>query len=317
MTRRTRHVGRGTRRGVALMLVLWLVIFLGSVAASVAASARAEAALVGNVKARATARYAAESGVSVATARLGRLLARARGLDEQVRAYRQAEEELAGARDLTLGTGAFAVAIVDLNARLDLNYADEATFRAFFGQFTSAAGANAIVDALADWKDADDLRHANGAEAADYARAGSPFRPTNHPLRRLDELTRIAGFTDSLASAIAPYVTVSGDGRINVNTAPERVLSAIPRLGRDGARLILSWRAGGEVFGTTADLFAAFQRAHLSQSIAMWTLQTTSTRWLVVSRGWTPGQPLTHEVQAVYDLTGGQLVLRGWTERDL
>jgi general secretion pathway protein K len=305
------------RRGVALMLVLWLIVVLGTIATGVVAATRSEADQVGNLRARAVARYAAESGVLAATARLRDILAAARTPEEQAALFRNLDEHFAELRDVPLGGARFGVAVVDLNARIDLNAADDLTLLAFFRQFVSGQTADALVNALQDWKDLDDRTRPAGAEAADYARAGSPFRPTNRALRRLDELPRIIGFTEELTHKVAPYVTVYGDGKINVNTAPETVLAAIPRLGSDGARTILSWRESGEAFGSVADVFGAFQRARMSQSIAMWTLATTPTRLLIVSRGWEVGRPLTHEVQAVYDLGGAQLTLRLWTERDL
>ena len=69
---------------------------------------------------------------------------------------------------------------------------------------------------IRDWKDNVPRRRAgavarpDGAEAADYDRAGSPFRPANRPLQRLDELTRIKGFSDSLAARVAPFRQAQG-----------------------------------------------------------------------------------------------------------
>jgi len=54
-------------RGVALMLVLWLIVVLGAIAVGVGALAREESNVVGNVRTRAAARYAAESGGVLAT----------------------------------------------------------------------------------------------------------------------------------------------------------------------------------------------------------------------------------------------------------
>jgi general secretion pathway protein K len=305
------------RRGVALMLVLWLIVVLGTIATGVVAATRSEADQIGNLRARVTARYAAESGVVAATARLRELLGSAGSREEEAALFRDIDERFAELREVPLGEARFGVTVVDLNARIDLNTADDVTLLAFFRQFAGGQAASALMNALQDWKDPDDRPRPGGAEAPDYARAGSPFRPTNRALRRLDELPRIAGFSDELALKVAPYVTVYGDGKINVNTAPESVLAAIPRLGPDGARTVIAWRGSGDVFGSIADVFGAFQRARLSESIPMWTLATTPTRLLIVSRGWEVGRALTHEVQAVYDLSGAQLTLRAWTERDL
>lgn len=41
------------------------------------------------------------------------------------------------------------------------------------------------------------------------------------------------------------------------------------------------------------------------------------SRLVVVARGWQAGHPLTHEIQAVYAISGTALVLVHWRERDL
>ena len=41
------------------------------------------------------------------------------------------------------------------------------------------------------------------------------------------------------------------------------------------------------------------------------------SRILVISRGWLRGQPLTHEIQAVYAIEGNSVTLVRWQERDL
>ena len=44
-------------------------------------------------------------------------------------------------------------------------------------------------------------------------------------------------------------------------------------------------------------------------------LRDEPTRLLLVSRGWMAGNALTHEVQAVYDVTMDRLALVHWRER--
>ena len=46
-------------------------------------------------------------------------------------------------------------------------------------------------------------------------------------------------------------------------------------------------------------------------------VQDEPSRIIVVSRGWLRGHSLTHEIQAVYAITGNRLTLVRWTERDL
>ncbi len=304
------------------MLVLWLIIVLGVIAAGVVAVSRSQTNLVQTARSRTVARYAAESGVVAATERLRELLRSAGTPEEQVRAFAAFEEELLSAGEQRLGQARYQVVAVDLNARIDLNRAPELQLLGFFEQFFGEDEATALVDALLDWVDEDDEALPGGAEAAEYARAGSPFRPPNRPIQRLDELTRIRGFTDSIADLIAPYVTVWGDGRINVNSAPLPVLAAAPELGRSGAELLIAARERDGVMGSKVVVLNRLRESGAGGG-QLRNLTTIPGRILIVSRGWAEGHPLTHEIQAVFQVDGLQLEdgpffrVRYWTERDL
>jgi general secretion pathway protein K len=306
------------------MLVLWLIVVLGFMAAGVTAVVRAESEVIVATRARTVARYAAESGVETAVTELRRLLIEARTPPQQARFFQQLDDRLAALQEVELGDARFQVTVSDLNARLDLNRAAPTMLRAFLAQFVGEGEAERLVAALEDWKDPDDEPREAGAEVDAYIGAGSPFRPPNRPLLRLDELTRIRGFADSLTYAIAPYVTVRGDERINVNTAPEPVLGALPALGTEGARSLIDRRESGQPFESVASMWDHFRRSNLSLGGQLRNVSALPARLLVISRGWQEGSPLTHEIQAVFDLSGLRfgderlkLEVRHWTERDL
>ena len=300
------------------MLVLWLIVVLGAIAVGAGALARGESNVVGNMRTRTAARYAAESGVLATRLRLQRALRSARTFQERVLVFRRLGEPPASRREDVLGATRFQSVVVNLNARLDLNDADGPMLVAFLGQFVGPRKAEALADALQDWRDPDDLVRPNGAEAADYARAGEPFRPTNRPLASLNELTRILGFSDSLAARLAPYVTVRSDGRVDVNAAPEPVLAAVAGVGPAGARLLVSERAQGVIFDSPSMVWSVLRRVGNAWGAAdIAHLTTWPRRVLIVSRGWETGHPLTHEIQAVFDVDGPVLTLRFWTEHDL
>lgn len=308
---------RGDERGVALMLVVWLLIVLGLVAAGIARSSRAGSLIMVNHQARAAARYAAESGIAATVARLERLLSSARSPRARALLFRELGHYLADLREVEIGQARCAVALADLNARIDLNRSDERTLLAFFSRFADETEASSVVAALQDYKDGDDLARARGAEAADYARARSPFVPSNGPLRRLEEFRRIAGVTDELAFTVAEHITVHGDGRINPNTAPEPVLAAL--VGPTGARRLIAQREAGEVFTSAVTIEEALRRERGagSATLQLTGLTFTPSRLLIVSRGWKEGHPLTHEIQAVYGIAGPRLILHSWEEREL
>lgn len=311
------------RRGVALMLVLWVVIVLSAIAIGVAAMARMQTRSVEGLRVRAVARYVAESGVVATTARLRGRLRDARPAEGRELVFASLEEEIARWGERQLGAARYQVAIADLNARIDLNNSDEDILLTLFEQFVSADKAAELVDALEDWKDEDDDPRPEGAEAADYARAGSPFTPPNAPLLRLDELTRIDGFSDSIARALAPYVTVWGSGLVNANTAPQQVLLALPELGPAGAEAILAARRRGQPVTSVVATLQDLRRRGVTGFVRGVRLITLPERVLVVSRGWVEGSPLTHEVQAVIEIEeysgaeGPRLRLVHWMERDL
>ena len=280
---------RGDRRGVALIFVLWLLVLLGAIVAEVASQARSEAEILSSLRSRTIARYGAESGILAATVRIEALLDSARSLPERITTFRELAARLAPLTDVDLGSGRFGVAVVDLNARIDVNRADEATLQGLFRQFTTDSHAEEVVAAL-----------------------------KQAPLNRLGELAYIPGIDDSLALAVAPYVTVWSDGSVNINSAPEPVLAALPGISSAMARSVVRRRETGEVFMTTTGPFGPLGgTSGQVASVPAPRLAVIPSRLLIVGRGWQEGHPLTHEIQAVYAVVGVRLVLRAWQERDL
>jgi general secretion pathway protein K len=306
-------------RGVALVLVLWLVVVLGAVAASVVSSTRSELRILLNARARTLARYGAESGIVAGAALLQRRMMAAYSSPQRVLALSGIDREFAGLQEVALGNARFSVESVNLSGRLDLNQAQLEALVGLFSQFTSPKNAREIGDALQDWRDGDEVVRPEGAESDTYSRAGSPYVPRNAPLERLDEFRRVRGVTDSLVRALAPFITVNGDLRIDVNAAPEAVLAAIPGIGPTGARAIEGRRRGSGLFTSIAEVQSFLGRRHGGgpDAVPIARLAVSPSRLLLVSRGWMAGHPLTHEIQAAYAVVGQQLRLQSWRERDL
>jgi general secretion pathway protein K len=312
-----------SERGVALMLVLWIIVVLGLIATGVAIQARESIAVASTARTRTVARYAAESGVQAASAALRDLLTKADTPERQVHVLRDLEDELQRWAVRGLGNARFQVVVTDLNARVDLNNSAETVLLGLFQQFTSEREAEALLNALLDWIDEDDEPLPGGAESSGYIANGSPFTPTNQPLQRLEELSRIRGFGDSITNLLAPYLTVWSDGPINVNTASEQVLAAVPEIGKFGAQALVAARRGGSVMTSKVAVYSELsERNPGAVSSQLPNITTVPRRILIVSRGWEAGQPLTHEIQAVLQLRGTRMVgeqhlsMRYWMERD-
>jgi type II secretory pathway component PulK len=268
------------RRGVALIFTLWLLVLVGLAAAEVVTRARTESAMVTDMRARALGQYAAESGILLTTSAIESLLDSATAPAQRAAVFRHLDT----LSESALGAAHFKVVIIDLNARLDINRTDAKTLSTLFGQFTGGS-ADDIVAAL-----------------------------KQAPVSRFPELARVPGVSDDLALAVAPYVTVWGDGLININSAPAPVLAAIATVGKAGAQSIVARRDNGEVLTSTD----AFRGSPTSGPVAVDAplLTIAPSRIMLVSRGWQPGVPLAHEIQAVYVVIGNSLVLQNWEERD-
>lgn len=307
----------GNRRGIALMLVLWLIVVVSAIAASVTAATRVDAGVAVNVRARTAGRYAAESGLVLASARLDTLL---KGVtrEDMPSLFKDLNEHLGDLQDVSVGNAQFTIAVEDLSARLDLNEASDDMMTRFLAQFIDQREARLAALSMLDWKDAGNLSALRGAEAASYERAGSLFRPTNRSIRRIEELSRMLHVGDSLLYRIAPYITVHGDRKININSAPETVLVALPGLTKEAARTLVARRRAGEVFTSVNVVYELLGRRFAGSAFLLrQRASTVPSRLLVISRGWLAGHSLTHEIQAVYSIEGDHLVLRAWQERDL
>ncbi len=208
------------QRGVALVAVLWILALVVTLAATLVHSARTGSQLTRNLVEGARARLAAEAGLHYA---LRRLVA-ARPLDAAILAGQPWRFDWEGSR--------VEIRIQDESGRIDLNTADPDLLDGLL----RAAGASDeerlhLLDAIADWRDRDDLSRLNGAERDRYRDAGLPYGPRNADLRTPEELRLIFGMRPALYRALRPGITVYwGHAGIHPQVAPPLVLQGLPGL---------------------------------------------------------------------------------------
>lgn len=229
---------RRDRRGVALVLVLWIVVVLGTIAATVVRTARTSTAIAANARAGVIARAAAESGIEAVVASIEDSLSRLTDPGDRRRWLNALGATPAG-DPTTLGDGRFAVAVVDVSARLDVNAATELALARFFAQFADPALAATIARAI---------RSRIDAGGASLDRGMPPGTVTTTPIRSLEELRSARLVPGDVLERAAPYLTVDGDGVINQRTASDTVLvAATGELRDEPGRLLLvsrGWVSG-------------------------------------------------------------------------
>ena len=208
-----------SQRGIALVLVLWLTVMLTVIAASFAYAMRNEAMAARNTVSIAQARSIADGAIY----RTVFELMRPRGVDQWLPDGSVHAWDEDGAR--------IAVNALDESGKIDINTAPDTLLK---GLLTTAGGldpdtANRFVDVIDDWKDADDLRRPNGAEAPDYQAAGLTYKPANAQFEMVPELLRVLGMTSAIYARLADNLTVyTRMPGVNPTYASRQVLIALP-----------------------------------------------------------------------------------------
>jgi general secretion pathway protein K len=112
-----------------------------------------------------------------------------------------------------------------------------------------------VLDAIADWIDADSSPRANGAEDAFYAQRAPTALAANAPLVRVAEFTSVRGASAKTWAMLAPDLAALPAGTaLNINTANADVIAAaIPDLAGDKLASFIAERAR-RPFSAMADL---------------------------------------------------------------
>lgn len=212
------------QHGAALLVVLWVVVLLGLLAASFAADTASQARDTRMSVDAAMARARAEGAIWQVV--LGLLADREGG----VTALDGRPVELdTRSGDDGHDTGSVRLAVQALRGRIDINHADATQLAALFAHTVEDASRHdALVDAVLDFRDADDLVRLHGAEADDYRRAGLAHGPADRPFADEAELALVMGVDRALFQRLVPLVTVHGERSVDGLVAPPEVLRALP-----------------------------------------------------------------------------------------
>ena len=106
-----------------------------------------------------------------------------------------------------------------------------------------------MIDCLLDWVDPDNLVRLNGAEDE------PGYKPSNGPLKTLDELKRVRGWEEFTSNPdwAADFTLSSTDARIDINSASRDVLLALPGMTEGLADRFLQLRRGPDNLEGTED----------------------------------------------------------------
>ncbi len=261
-------------RGSILMVVLWSLCLLAAFAVILGSEVRQRASLIKRLDERDRYHLIAEAGVRKAISELKK---------EQVKSYDALNDKwsnnAAAFKDIGVGSGTANICynyidtktgnpevrygLVDEESKININKITDANKadmllvlqRLFmFALDYDEAQAQELAACIVDWRDADsDLSIAFGsAEDSYYLSLPYPYKAKNSALEVLEELLLVKDVDENIFGKIRNYVTIYGDGRVNVNTASKIVLSALG-LNEDIVSKIIAFRAGDDGITGTAD----------------------------------------------------------------
>jgi len=221
---------RRRQQGMALIVVLWLIVLLSIMAAGHARNVHTDTKLASRQVEVAQARGLAEAGINHVIL-----------------------EMLAdnSTHEIPIDGAVFAIDVYDTTVTLavrkasglvDLNAASSDLLDAVLQACGVEDGRRlALIDAILDWRDGDNLTHLNGIEDKDYLAAGLPWTSRDDAFVSIDELKYLPGVDQGLFKRMAPLVTVySGRAGIDIENAPPILVTILvgdqisPATQRDG-----------------------------------------------------------------------------------
>lgn len=220
------------RRGSVLIMTLVVTVVLSALALSVAALVSNRMAIARDRRLQVVVR---RDMINAAYASAAVVLADTNGWDaagerwcgvERARSGADAETHLHVAPPKVTEPEDW-IALQDEQSKININTAGEALLAVLLEQGAGLKGAEHTIclHSLLDWRDADDETRDAGAEEAFYMRAKRRHGCANAPMGSLDELLLVRGGAVPVLDSVRPFVTVHGSGRLNLNTAPLKVLT--------------------------------------------------------------------------------------------
>lgn len=231
-------MARTRATGFALVLVLWILVLVTSMGLAFALNVRTDSRAAVSLADQVQLRAAADAVIARTIARL---------TDRDPKAERPA---VGVVYEMPWPDANLRITMASESAKIDLNYAPRPLLAGLFNEVLPAAPAEALADAVIDWRDRDDRRSPEGAEAGDYRAAGRTAMPSNRPFESIGELAQVLGFDADAVAALAPHVTVfARRPRVDPYTASATVLAAVPGLDQDVASRFVAYRKAAQESG--------------------------------------------------------------------
>lgn len=318
-----RTVGRD-ERGFALIAALWLLVAFSVIGLGFSLRARTHRLAVANAIEGTAARAAAEGALEQVHARLIAAVRFTRDFGTQdpngfLDPWGRSDTLLADT--LVLGEARASAAVEDLGARLNLNNASEDDLKRFFRGLRVDYGlSDRLAQTIADWRDADQLHRARGAERDLYVKEGRAVLPADAPFSRVSDLQAVRGMTPEIYAQAARFLTVLGTGRINLSAAPREVLLALPGLDEEAVTALVRAREARQPIrdlNVLLLLLSSGPREALQQALPSLQGRVVfeTSEVLATATGWREGSPVRKRAEGLF-VRAGDAAFLTWKRVD-
>ncbi|MGD1074850.1 MAG: type II secretion system protein GspK [Thermodesulfovibrionales bacterium] len=256
-----------SQSGIALLLVLWVLAILTVLVLSFSFLARTETNATISFKTGIEKRYLAEAGLE-----RGIMEVFYRLVNNNPSVIPEEGHEVWKVNGKTYtdttGDGSYKVRVTDDSGKVDINALTDVNSGILRNLLKNAVGVqdedtvNTIVDSILDWKDSSakglGAHRLNGAGDDYYKSLPNPYEAKHANFDTLEELVLVKGVTpeilfgDREKKGLIEFLAIKPNSRpgvllINVNSAPEEVLEAIPGMTPELAAAILALRETKEI----------------------------------------------------------------------
>jgi len=152
--------------------------------------------------------------------------------------------------------GVIRYGALDEEGKININEIDLPVLERLLGIVVDSdqTQAQELAVSIIDWRDKDsELSNPSaGAEGRYYRSLEYPYKAKDAKFEVLEEVLLVEGMTEDIFTKVKKYITIYGDGKVNVNTAPRAVLLALGLSGENTDK-ILNFRYGNDGLEGTAD----------------------------------------------------------------
>ncbi|MCM8796061.1 MAG: general secretion pathway protein GspK [Candidatus Omnitrophica bacterium] len=249
-----------------LILVLWTLCLLTSFAVILGFAVRQKLTLVNRLEERDTLRFIAEAAIKKVIAYLK---------EEPEKNYDALKDNWSNNpaifKQINIGGGNASIlynyidedsgmaelryGLIDEESKININKISQPILERLFRLVgLDEIQAQELAAAVIDWRDSDsELSLPIGsAEDAYYRNLKYPYEAKDADFEVLEEVLLVKGMDENIFTKIKNYITIYGDGKININTASRVVLLALG-LNQDLVEKIISFRLGEDEIISTSD----------------------------------------------------------------